>query len=121
MKKITLISCLSFFCAVLGAQVNKSMNLHPGSIKYFSLPADMREGSDYMTKTIIFAVKDQYRANCNTHGIDNLMDFNNYMLQVGALSVEKIYPAHKAPEKKFNELGQKYADLSLIYVLKYSG
>ena len=103
------------------AQSNKVVNNHPAPGKFFTMPANQMVDVDYMAKTIIFAVKDQYRANCSVNSIENLMGFDAFKLNVGATSVEKIFPRHTAPEKKFNSLGQKYADLSLIYVLKYAG
>jgi serine protease len=120
MKKVTLFTALALAACTTFAQNGKVYHYTGNQGKFFTMPTSITP-DDYLSKTIIFQVKDQYRANCSASKIENLMTFNTYQLQVGALSVEKIYPNHQPPEKKYNELGQKYADLSLIYVLKYNG
>lgn len=86
--------------------------------RQFVMPSNISK-NDYLEKTIVFKLKDQYR------NIASVNDVNHPLLKmvfqaVGVNSIGKKFPHHQAPEKKFNSLGQAYADLSLIYELKYT-
>ena len=78
MKKITVLSILSLASVMTFGQTTKVINTHPIAGKYFNMPADQVVGTDYMAKTIIFAVKDQFRANCSANAIDNLLGFDGF-------------------------------------------
>jgi subtilisin family serine protease len=117
MRKFTSIVCLALSATVAMANINPTVT--KGSGGYFRMP-DNIQADEYMAKTVIVQVKDQYRANCMVNGIENLMMLNSYFVELGANQVNKIFPNHTPPEKKYNELGQKYADLSLIYTIKYT-
>jgi serine protease len=120
MKKINALLTFSLAASMCMAQGNKVYHYNPlNSGKYFTMPNV--QSDEYLAKTIIFQVKDQYRANCSTSNIENLMPLNSFLIELGATTVQKIYPNHQPPDKKFNELGQKYADLSLIYKVVYTG
>ncbi|MEO8760251.1 MAG: S8/S53 family peptidase [Bacteroidia bacterium] len=85
----------------------------------FRLDPSFKDGVNYSGGHIIFKVKEQYRNNCSVSYINDqkLTAVLNY-LNVSALA--KIYPNHTAPKEKVNHLGQAYADLSLIYEIKFS-
>jgi serine protease len=89
-----------------------------GGIRQFVLPETMVEDVDYVKGHIIFQVKEQYRSQCTAGYINDnrLTQVINY-LNVNTLG--KIYPNHQPPAEKYNSLGQKYADLSLIYELTF--
>lgn len=89
------------------------------SIKKFVLPATITQ-DDYLPKTIVFKVSPQFRGGAGLTSIQHpqLQLALNYL---GVEKMERKFPNHKAPEKEKNALGQKYADLSLIYQLTYTG
>ncbi len=86
--------------------------------KLYRLPAKVGQG-DYLAKTIILRVKPTFRTACSNEKIDHAV-FNNLASTIGATHLHKKFPLDKAPEKQFNEAGQAYADLSLIYELNYT-
>lgn len=75
--------------------------------------------NDYSQNTIVFKVKPQYRHLTSIDKIVNVQ-LDQVLGYLGLNSLNKIFPKHTPPEKKFNELHQEYADLSLIYELKYT-
>ncbi|MCD6066231.1 MAG: in-like serine protease [Bacteroidetes bacterium] len=87
------------------------------AVKKFVMPAGVTE-EEYIPKTIVFKVSPQYRGVAGLNGIQHpqLQLVLNYL---GVSKLERKFPNHKAPAKEKNELGQKYADLSLIYQLTY--
>lgn len=86
--------------------------------KQFSIPANITQ-KDYLQKTIVFKLKPQYRGVAGLKSISNPL-LDQVLSYVGLNSLSKKFPKHNPPEKERNELGQKYADLSLIYELKYT-
>lgn len=86
--------------------------------KLYRLPAKVTS-ADYLAKTIILRVKPAFRASCSNNKIDHPL-FNSFAASIGATQLHKKFPLDKAPEKEFNEAGQRYADLSLIYELNYT-
>jgi serine protease len=87
--------------------------------KAFHIDPSFKEDVNYVSGHIIFKVKEQYRNSCSAAYINEaqLTPVLNY-LAVNALA--KIYPNQKAPETKYNRLGQAYADLSLTYEITFS-
>ncbi len=85
----------------------------------FRLDPSFKDGVNYSGGHIIFKVKEQYRNNCSVSFINDntLTPVLNFL---GVTSLAKIYPNHAAPKEKINHLGQAYADLSLIYEIKFS-
>jgi hypothetical protein len=75
--------------------------------------------SDYEANTIVFKVDEQYRSQCANNKI-LVPEIQSQLSQLGVVELKKMFPLSAAPEKKYNELGQAYADLSLIYQLVYS-
>jgi serine protease len=121
MKKIITYTGISLCLLVangLTAQSAKKTVVANNTTKPFHLGKNMKEDVDYMKGRIIFQVKDQYRANCTSGYINDpkLTQILNF-LQVSSFG--KIYPNHQPPAEKKNAIGQEYADLSLIYELKF--
>lgn len=105
----------------LSAPVAEAQNVNRApfkAVKKFTLPATITV-EEYTPKTIVFKVSPQYRAVAGMNGIQhpNLQLALNYL---GVAKLERKFPNHKQPLKEKNELGQKYADLSLIYQLTYT-
>lgn len=65
-----------------------------------------------LTQTIVFKIKEEYRANCLVKQI-TISEFNTILSLVGVSKLEKIFP-NKLKEKRAGNI-----DLSLIYELKY--
>lgn len=86
--------------------------------KQFIIPSNVTS-KDYLPNTIILKLKPQYRNIAGLKKIDHPL-LDQVLAYVGLNTLGKKFPNHKAPEKKRNELGQAYADLSLIYELKFT-
>ena len=86
--------------------------------KLFTLPSTLTV-NDYASKTIVFKVKPQYRGVTSNTKINNPL-LDQVLAYVGVNKLSKKFPNHTPPEKAKNDLGQAYADLSLIYELKYT-
>lgn len=93
-----------------------SLNL--SAQKYYVLPSSLTT-KDYLANTIIVKVDPKYKSDCLINGI-NHPSFQNLAQSLGISTIHKKFPFDKTPPKEFNELGQRYADLSLIYELRYS-
>lgn len=110
---ISLVSCMQF------TNTAKAQQALPFKAKrQFEMPANITQ-NDYLSKTIVFKLKDQFR------NIASKNEVNHSLLKMvlDAVCVNtfgKKFPLHQAPETQFNSLGQAYADLSLIYELKYT-
>ncbi len=76
--------------------------------------------SDYMANTIIIKVKPEFRALCGESDIQ-IPTFQKLINQASIIGIKKMFPHDLPPIKEYNEQGQKMIDLSLIYVLHYSG
>lgn len=86
---------------------------------YYQLAEGVTE-EDYLQGRIILKEKEEYRGvliGAPFNGSNYLENVLNY---ITAGSVERIFPNHKTPERKFNEMGLEKVDLSLIYQLDYS-
>lgn len=86
--------------------------------KQFIMPSNLTI-NDYTSKTIVFKVKPQYRGISSNTKINNPL-LNQVLAYVGVNKLSKKFPNHAPPERAKNELGQTYADLSLVYELKYT-
>ncbi|MDF2451503.1 MAG: in-like serine protease [Bacteroidota bacterium] len=86
--------------------------------KQFTMPANITQ-NEYMPKTVVFKLKDQFRSIASKSDISHPL-LKMVLDAVGVDKFGKKFPTHKAPETKVNLLGQAYADLSLIYELKYT-
>ncbi len=106
MKNFYFLSLIIAFCFSANAQSS------------YKLPKGISP-SDYISNTIIFKVKDNYRSFCNETGI-NISNLQNKLNSLGSVSIAKKFKYELAPNQKFNKDGYAYADLSLIYEIKFS-
>lgn len=118
MKKFTVYAGLFLSLCTLVAEGRDDKQILNNGRKSFEMPEYITP-SDYMANTLIFKVKDQYRNQCGTEGL-SVASLNQIMMELGASKVEKMFPFSKAPKEKVNKLNQKYADLTLVYVLKFT-
>jgi len=88
------------------------------SQKLYQLPKGITN-NDYLPKTIILKVKPAFKSSCTITNI-NHPAFQTISTTLGVTDLKKKFPQDKSPEKEFNQAGQRYADLSLIYELKYN-
>jgi subtilisin family serine protease len=84
----------------------------------FRMPSNLSPG-DYLPKTVVFRLKSDFReflysGPMETYGLDKFFE------SIGAAAPSKRFPNHKAPEKAYNERGEKLEDLSLIYSFNYT-
>lgn len=86
-------------------------------IRYFKL-SPLVADSDYIHKTIIFEVKEEYRGQCSETGI-KIDKLTKVFSNIGAYDVTKKFPGKQKPATERNRYGEKMEDLSLIYELKY--
>ncbi len=122
MKKFTLLCAAVISCSTMMTFAgNRATVIIPGEHfpTSFRMDPNVKEG-DYLPNTVIFKVKSKYRQNCKTNSIDNLLNLQDLLNSVGAQNLAKIYPNHREPEKKFNEVGMPLVDISLIYSFKYT-
>lgn len=70
---------------------------------------------DYQHGKVIFKVKDQFRSFCSPSGI-NIQPLNIALNSAKCTSVRKVFAGKEKPLREENEMGQKLADLSLIYL-----
>lgn len=85
----------------------------------FKLDKDLKEGEDYISKTIIFKVKPEYRDFCLKDKVD-LGILNNQLNKLQPKAFAKKFPNHKTPIDKRNKMGRELVDLSLIYEIEYT-
>lgn len=125
MKKLFTLACTAIIACstALTFAGNKAEVIIPGkdlSKIPFVMAKGLVDGEDYLSKTIIFKVKPQYRQNCKVNSVDNILVISDFLNTLGAQNLAKIYPNHRQPEQEYNSLGQKLVDLSLIYSFKYT-
>lgn len=86
--------------------------------KLYHLPNGITE-KDYLPKTIILKVKPSFKSVCDNSSINHPI-FQNISQSIGVNNLKKKFPLDKSPEREFNQSGERYADLSLIYELNYT-
>ncbi len=84
----------------------------------FVLPKGATE-ADYLSKTLVFKVNEQFRNECATSKITDA-EIQVQLNVLGVIQLKKLFPHAAIPEKKFNAQGQALADLTLIYEVVYS-
>ena len=84
----------------------------------FKLSASL-QSDDYLPNNVILQVKNSYRNLCNVTEV-NHPKFLQVLQQCGAQNLKKKFPLHNPPSTEFNERGQRYADLSLIYEFNFT-
>ena len=70
-----------------------------------------------MPNTIIFKLKEKNRNFARLNEIDNV-SINNTLSDMGVYGVKKIFADAVKPVTDVSPSGEKYADLSLIYICK---
>ncbi len=111
MKKIylALLSAVLLFTATIG--VSQTANLK--TKKYFTFPERIKKG-DYQEKTVVLKVKPQFSNVCS------LTNLNNFILELGIEQpLKRKFPLAEKPQREYNDIGLKYADLTRIYHFIY--
>ena len=117
MKRIAGLICLTLIIN-LATTAQSWTNKNTSGKARFQLPQGITQ-QDYREKTVVLKVKDEFRNLCSDQGIQH-QGFNDLLNALGVVSFGKKFPKSPIPRKTHNELGQAYADISLIYELKYS-
>lgn len=116
MKKTYLLLFLtSFFINAAYSVAKHNSNLPK---RAYHLPKEASE-SDYIAKTIVIKVNEQYRNACFEDKITNPEILTQLNL-LGVVQLKKLFPHASVPDKKINAQGQAFADLTLIYQLVYA-
>lgn len=115
-KKLSAVLLLASVLSALSAQ--KAMQPKNSASAHFTMPAGLQQG-DFLEKAIILKVRPSSRSICS---VDKISDtrFVQLYTAVGGSGLKKKFPAEKEPERKFNDQGLAYADLSLIYEFRYT-
>lgn len=111
MQMVKLIRHLSVFLLVISFSYTNAQILYQ--------PKRSLQKDDYLSNTIIVKVKESYRTSCSESEI-NLPFFKTWCANYGVSSVNKMFKNEKPPVEKYNTWHQAYADLSLIYEIKYT-
>lgn len=74
---------------------------------------------DYLPNTIIIKLKEKSRGLAQSTSINNPV-LNYAFNSIGVSSTQKLFTDAVKPANEFSRDGEKFADLSLIYVIKYS-
>ncbi|UPT65307.1 MAG: S8 family peptidase [Sphingobacteriales bacterium JAD_PAG50586_3] len=85
----------------------------------FKMPAKITS-ADFIANHIVLKLKPEYRAYGNGSTITH-PNATAIMQQIGADKVFRKFPYAKAPETTHDVYGRKYADLTLIYEVHYTG
>ncbi|MDQ3020437.1 MAG: S8 family serine peptidase [Bacteroidota bacterium] len=85
---------------------------------YFKLPANLTE-NDYLPHTVIFKLKENNRSKASLNSIENAQ-INQTLNDLNVVLVNKIFADAVKPVVDFSADGEKMADLSLIYIVKYN-
>lgn len=113
-KKLSAIALIAFAAGAI------AQNSTPSSMAtHFVMSENVKPG-DYLEKTVIVKVRNEYRSSCTNNMISDprfIMLYSN----IGGTGLKKKFPTVVPPAKPTNEQGQAYADLSLIYEFKYTG
>ncbi|MBL7891175.1 MAG: hypothetical protein JNL63_00990, partial [Bacteroidia bacterium] len=102
-KHYQLATAAAFAAMSIFTDVTAQYNIKSATPR-FELPANIREGEDYMSKTIIFKMKPQYRSLCSIEDI-NYAPLKALMQQMGVQSFGKIYPNDEPPIRPYNGRG----------------
>jgi serine protease len=116
MKKNYLLIIGSVLLMNAGNSIAKDNNVHPKNA--FVLPKGAKE-SDYVSKTLVFKVNEQFRS---LYANDRILDadIQAQLSVLGIVQLKKMFPHSAIPERKQNDQGQALADLTLIYKLEYA-
>lgn len=84
----------------------------------FKMPSDIKS-IDFLEKTVILKLKSKFRFICTTNSINNDL-FNLLYKNIEGNNLTKKFPHAIAPIRTFNENGERFADLTLIYEFNYN-
>ena len=115
-KKISLVIFASAMC--VSTMIAQTKIGGYKAVPQFRMAENLKPG-DYLEKTIIIKVKPEYRSICSAGKIED-PTFTKLFAELGGMDFKKIFPFVKAPEREYNQQGQKYADLTLIYQFSYT-
>lgn len=81
---------------------------------------ELNFNAPFVANEIILKVKNSEKNSC---AIDKIGEptIANVLNQIGAMSVQKMFPRHQEPEGRLNKFGEKMVDISLIYKIKLTG
>jgi subtilisin family serine protease len=85
---------------------------------YFRLQEGVT-AKDYLPNTIILKLKEKNRSGSENNSINSSV-LNYALNSIGATSTKKMFSDAVKPASEFSHDGEKMADLSLIYIIKYS-
>lgn len=88
------------------------------TIPHFKMAENVKPG-DFLEKTIIIKVKPEYSSICSAVKIENSV-FKKLFSDLGGMNLVKVFPHTKAPERPYNDRGEKLVDLTLIYQFSYT-
>lgn len=117
-KAVKYFLLLFFVSSVFFSFINPDAKIQSSAgNNYFKMPDGFTE-TDYMSNTVIVKLKEKNR---NLAGLDRLFipSVNKTLGDLNA-GLVKIFPDAVKPVQEFSQSGEKYSDLSLIYVVKYN-
>jgi subtilisin family serine protease len=118
MKRIVSALLLFLVTFTLFSFNTQDPSVNIGTSNYFKMPSGLTE-TDYLANTIVFKLKENNRSQAGTDRIDNTV-LNNALISLNSNKLNKIFPDAQKPEQEYASYGEKYSDLSLIYVFKYT-
>lgn len=117
--KVTNYFLLLFLLSSVFFAFKNGDNKNPKKINdYFKLAPGLTE-NDYLPNTIVFKLKERNRNLSRLNQIDNA-SINIALSSINAGGVNKMFADAVKPAVEYSADGEKMADLSLIYVVKYS-
>ena len=112
MRKFAYVALLLLFWLPIG------LNAQRTNSQVFQLAEGITD-ADYVPGRVIFKVKEQYRPYCTGQQI-SLPLFQQWMDAMRAGTVRQTFPHADRPAESRNALGERLADLSLIYHVDYT-
>lgn len=124
MKKSTLAIAFGLIGLISGQSNLNAHNSNNGNVKAkqakpFRLPANFKAGEEYLEGTLLIKIKDEYRSQCSKDNV-SIGILQQELNSLIVADFRKKFPEQEAPKEKYNKQGQAYADLSLIYELRYN-
>jgi len=109
---------LFLFSSVFFSFRNYDENKNSTSKNYFRLDQNLTE-LDYFPNTVIFKLKESNRNSSGIANIDNIK-ITNTLERLGSTGVSKMFTDAVKPLNDQTASGEKYSDLSLIYIFNFS-
>jgi subtilisin family serine protease len=110
-------SILLLLTILISASVFAQNAAFKSKYQVFQIPEGVKE-KDLMEKTVILKLKQDHRSVTTNSSIE-LSAFNTFYNKIQGQNLRKKFPHAKRPLEERNHLGQKYADLTLIYEFDY--